>query len=75
LFTTHTPVPAGHDTFSESTLRDYLFEYTYALDISWEDLVAFGRVNPTDASELFNVSHLAIRTSQEINGVSRLHGK
>ena len=75
LFTTHTPVPAGHDTFSEALLRDYLYEYTYALDITWEALVGLGRLNAKDDAELFNVSHLAIRTSQEINGVSRLHGE
>ncbi len=75
LFTTHTPVPAGHDAFSEALLRDYLFEFTYALDISWEELVAFGRIRPADANELFSMSHLAIRTSQEVNGVSRLHGE
>lgn len=74
LFTTHTPVPAGHDTFSEALLRDYLYEYTYALDITWERLVGLGRIKADDALELFNVSHLAIRTSQEVNGVSRLHG-
>ncbi|MBX2893761.1 MAG: alpha-glucan family phosphorylase [Saprospiraceae bacterium] len=75
LFTTHTPVPAGHDTFPESLLRDYIFEYTYSLDIPWSELVGLGRVKADDAAELFNVSHLAIRTSQEINGVSRLHGE
>lgn len=75
LFTTHTPVPAGHDTFPEALLRDYLYEYTYALDLSWEVLVGLGRLNAQDPLELFNVSHLAIRTSQEVNGVSRLHGE
>lgn len=75
LFTTHTPVPAGHDTFSEALLREYIYEYTYALDISWRDLVALGRVDAENHAELFNVSHLAIRTSQEVNGVSRLHGE
>ena len=75
LFTTHTPVPAGHDTFSETLLREYLYEYTYALDLAWEDLVALGRVDGKNATELFNVSNLAIRTSQEVNGVSRLHGE
>ena len=75
LFTTHTPVPAGHDTFSEALLREYLYEYTYALDLPWEDLVALGRVDGKNATELFNVSNLAIRTSQEVNGVSRLHGE
>lgn len=75
LFTTHTPVPAGHDTFSENLLRGYLFEYTYALDLSWESLIGLGRIDAKDDKELFNVSHLAIRTSQEVNGVSRLHGE
>ena len=75
LFTTHTPVPAGHDTFPESLLHEYIFEYTYALDLNWEDLTGLGRVVQDDAKELFNVSNLAIRTSQEVNGVSRLHGQ
>lgn len=75
LFTTHTPVPAGHDTFPESMLREYLFEFTFGLNISWESLMALGKVDPTDVRELFNVSNLAIRTSQEVNGVSRLHGE
>ncbi|MEO6757846.1 MAG: alpha-glucan family phosphorylase, partial [Saprospiraceae bacterium] len=75
LFTTHTPVPAGHDTFSEALLREYLYEYTYALDLPWDDLVALGRVDSQNSTELFNVSNLAIRTSQEVNGVSRLHGE
>lgn len=75
LFTTHTPVPAGHDNFPESLLRDYIFEYTYALDLSWERLVALGRVDGLNAKEPFSVSHLALRTSQESNGVSQLHGE
>lgn len=74
LFTTHTPVPAGHDAFPESLLRDYLFEFTFALDISWENLIAMGRLEAANANEPFSMSHLAIRTSQEVNGVSRLHG-
>jgi glycogen phosphorylase len=75
LFTTHTPVPAGHDTFPESLVREYIYEYTYALDISWEQLVAIGRLEATNSAEPFSVSHLAIRTSQEVNGVSELHGE
>ena len=75
LFTTHTPVPAGHDAFSEALLRDYIFEYTYGLNISWEELIGIGRLEAGNANELFSVSHLAIRTSQEVNGVSRLHGE
>lgn len=75
LFTTHTPVPAGHDAFSETLLRDYLFEFTYALDLGWEALMAIGKLDAADPEELFSVSHLAIRTAQEVNGVSRLHGQ
>ncbi len=75
LFTTHTPVPAGHDTFSENLLREYLYEYTYALDVTWDNLVGLGKIDRLNSAELFNVSHLAIRTSEEINGVSRLHGE
>jgi starch phosphorylase len=75
LFTTHTPVPAGHDNFPESLLRDYLYEYTYALDLSWERLIGIGRVDAKNSAEPFSVSHLAIYTCQEVNGVSRLHGE
>jgi alpha-glucan phosphorylase-like protein len=75
LFTTHTPVPAGHDAFPESLLRNYLHDYTFALNIDWKSLVALGRVDPDDEAEIFSMSNLAIRTSQEVNGVSRLHGE
>jgi alpha-glucan phosphorylase-like protein len=43
LFTTHTPVPAGHDTFSEDLLKNYIDEYTHALDLPWDELMALGR--------------------------------
>jgi glycogen phosphorylase len=75
LFTTHTPVPAGHDAFSENLLRGYLYEYTYALDMTWDELMSLGKVSGNNPAELFNVSNFAIRTSQEVNGVSRLHGE
>ncbi|MGH1433282.1 MAG: alpha-glucan family phosphorylase [Lewinella sp.] len=73
LFTTHTPVPAGHDHFPEHMIQQYLHHFTSDLGISWRDFMALGRVNP-DAAEDFNMSHLAIRLSQEVNGVSKLHG-
>ena len=75
LFTTHTPVPAGHDTFPESLLRNYIFEYTFALDLSWNDLLAIGRKDAENHEEIFSVSHLAIRCSNAVNGVSKLHGE
>jgi len=75
LFTTHTPVPAGHDSFTETLLRTYLFDYLYDLDIPWETFVAMGRLTAQDATEPFSMSHFALRTSAEANGVSRLHGE
>jgi phosphorylase/glycogen(starch) synthase len=75
LFTTHTPVPAGHDAFSESMLRGYLSHYPDRLKITWEQLLALGKVNARDPDEKFSMSYLAANLSQEINGVSWLHGK
>lgn len=75
LFTTHTPVPAGHDYFSEHDLGYYLYDYVLSLGISWERFMAMGKVEPHNPSELFSMSHLAIRLCREVNGVSKLHGK
>ena len=74
LFTTHTPVPAGHDYFTEDLLRTYLYAYIAELGISWEQFVALGRKDRDNHHEQFSMSHLAIRLSQEVNGVSKLHG-
>ncbi|MFK8103115.1 MAG: alpha-glucan family phosphorylase [Saprospiraceae bacterium] len=74
LFTTHTPVPAGHDHFHESLLRGYIFNYAHDLGISWEKLMALGKVDVHNVNETFSMSHLAVRLSQEVNGVSKLHG-
>jgi phosphorylase/glycogen(starch) synthase len=75
LFTTHTPVPAGHDAFSEDTVRTYLSHYPSRLKISWNQFMALGKANPDDVTEKFSMSFLAANLSQEINGVSKLHGK
>ncbi len=73
LFTTHTPVPAGHDAFEEDLLRKYISHYAGRLTISWENLMALGQCE-NDADKKFNMSFLAARMSQEMNGVSKLHG-
>jgi glycogen phosphorylase/synthase len=74
LFTTHTPVPAGHDAFDEDLLRKYISHYHSRLKISWEELMALGRCDG-DSDRKFNMSYLATRMSQEVNGVSKLHGE
>ncbi len=75
LFTTHTPVPAGHDLFSEDMMRTYLGHYPQRLKISWQQFMALGKANPEDPSEKFSMSFLAANLSQETNAVSRLHSK
>ncbi|WP_372642306.1 alpha-glucan family phosphorylase [Ancylomarina sp.] len=75
LFTTHTPVPAGHDTFDEGMIRYYLPYVPLQLGINWEQFLALGRVNPKDHNEKFSLSNLAANTSHQMNGVSWLHGK
>ncbi len=75
LFTTHTPVPAGHDTFSEDTLRTYVPQYPERLTISWEDFMNLGRFHKNNQGEKFSMSVLASNLSQEMNGVSKIHGR
>lgn len=75
LFTTHTPVPAGHDAFDEGLLRKYIGYYPQRLKIDWETLMGLGKINATDANEKFSMSILAANISQNVNGVSKLHGE
>ena len=75
LFTTHTPVPAGHDAFEEGLLRKYISHYPERFQISWEQVMGLGRVYANDSQEKFSMSNLAVHLSQEVNGVSWLHGK
>ena len=75
LFTTHTPVPAGHDAFEEGMLRQYIGHYPTRLKIDWETLMSLGKDNPLDPNEKFSMSNLAANISQNVNGVSMLHGK
>nr|MCU0362955.1 alpha-glucan family phosphorylase [Bacteroidales bacterium] len=74
LFTTHTPVPAGHDAFEEDLLRKYISHYHSRLNIGWNELMALGQCE-NDSEKKFNMSYLAVRMSQEVNGVSKLHGE
>lgn len=72
LFTTHTPVPAGHDSFHVDMLKLYLNQFPERIHLSWDEFVQLGKSNP--AEDHFNMSYLASNLSQNINGVSMLHG-
>jgi glycogen phosphorylase len=75
VFTTHTPVAAGHDRFPEDLLRFTMHKYVegWLHDIS--DIVHLGRVHTEDTQEPFCMTVLALKMSRAANGVSELHGR
>ena len=73
LFTTHTPVSAGFDRFEPGLMEKYFGSFAERLGISFERLLSYGRQNPSDPNESFNMAFLAARISSATNGVSRLH--
>ena len=74
IFTTHTPVAAGHDYFSPDLMRYYLGDYSEKLGLQFDDLMALGRRNRNNKDEEFCMTILALRMATYRNGVSRLHG-
>jgi starch phosphorylase len=74
VFTTHTPVPAGHDRFNSELMAYSLGKFWNPIGLSHEDLMSYGRVNSSDPNELFTMTVLAIKMSRTSNGVSELHG-
>jgi len=75
LYTVHTPVPAGHDSFDEGLFGKYMGEFPAKLGITWDEFIDLGRETPGDKNEKFSMSTFACNTCQEVNGVSWLHGR
>jgi starch phosphorylase len=75
VFTTHTPVPAGNDRFPAAMMEKYFKDYVPLLNLSMERFIGLGREDPTDTSEDFCMTVLALRLAAYSNGVSELHGK
>ncbi len=74
VFTTHTPVAAGHDFFDAGQALHYLRPLQARLGLSDHDLLALGRVNPQNPHEEFCMTVLALKLSRRANAVSSLHG-
>jgi starch phosphorylase len=75
IFTTHTPVPAGHDRFSPDLIEEHLGPLRDELGISHENLMGFGREHPTDSQENFCMTVLGLKLARRVNAVSSLHGE
>jgi starch phosphorylase len=74
VFTTHTPVPAGHDRFSPHLVEEHLGPLREAVGLSQEQFMALGRVDPSNQDEEFCMTVLALKLSRRANAVSSLHG-
>jgi glycogen phosphorylase len=75
VFTTHTPVPAGHDAFPPDLLLSYLGDYAGTLGLDHDRFLALGRPRGAGPDEPFSMTVLAMRMATATNGVSRLHGE
>ncbi len=75
IFTTHTPVPAGHDRFNSDLIEEHLGCLREELGLSQEALMGFGRENPADQREPFCMTVLGLKLSRRANAVSSLHGE
>ncbi len=73
IFTTHTPVPAGHDSFHKDMFRHYMNQIPSKIGLSWDEFEMLGKAFSHE--DHFNMSYLACNLSQGINGVSMLHGE
>ncbi len=75
VFTTHTPVPAGHDRFSSALIEEHLGPLGDAMGLDHARLMSLGRVSPYDPHEEFCMTVLALKLSRRANAVSSLHGQ
>jgi len=75
VFTTHTPVPAGNDTYPPAQVEDAIGRLLAQLGCPTEEVIALGRTDPKDTAEDFGVTQAALRMSRAANGVSRRHGE
>ncbi len=74
VFTTHTPVEAGHDRFPPELVEQHLGPLRSELGIDARTLLGLGRIRPDDPHEPFCMTVLALKSSQRANGVSAIHG-
>ena len=75
VFTTHTPVPAGNDTYPGDEVQQAIGRLAEELSTSVSDVIALGRTNPEDSDQPFGVTQAALRLSRAANAVSRRHGE
>ncbi len=74
VFTTHTPVPAGNDSFPREMMEKYFADFAAELGLPFDEFFSFGQTR-LNSSDPFSMTILALRMSRHANGVSKLHGE
>lgn len=74
VFTTHTPVPAGHDRFAPEMVEEHLGPLRDQLGLSYDQLMSLGRIDPQNTEEPFCMTVIGLKMSRTANAVSQLHG-
>ena len=74
-FTTHTPVPAGFDLFTPDLLERYMGKSVAATGLDFKEFLRFGRIDPDNPGEAFNMAVLAMGNADHVNGVAKLHAR
>jgi len=75
VFTTHTPVPAGFDLFTQELLERYMGKAVMATGLAFPEFLRLGRLDPENQNENFNMAVLAMENANHVNGVAKLHAK
>ncbi len=75
IFTTHTPVEAGHDRFSADLMEYAMPKFRAQIPVAFSEILGLGRVNPKNEQETFCMTVLALKLSRAANAVSELHGQ
>ncbi len=75
IFTTHTPVEAGHDRFTPALMDYAMHRFREQLQVPFAEIMKLGRVKPDNLHEPFCMTVLALKLSRAANGVSELHGR
>jgi starch phosphorylase len=75
IFTTHTPVPAGHEAFDHDLMRKYFKNYCEEVGVEMDELIDLGLSQPGQGNQPFSLTVLAIKLTSYCNGVSQLHAK
>jgi starch phosphorylase len=74
VFTTHTPIPAGHDVFPFQLMEKYFRNYWPALNVDHDIFLQLG-IHPNEPNAGFNMTVFALRACGYRNGVSERHGE